>query len=58
MMKATDPVALLVGNTAYLADGGKIVADLFSEDERTYSDKICTVLWRLPSKSSRVRDRR
>ena len=27
-----DPVALLVGDEAYLAAGGKIVADLFSED--------------------------
>lgn len=37
-MKATDPVALLVGDEAYLAAGGKIVADLFSEDGDRWVD--------------------
>lgn len=37
-MKATDPVALLVGDDAYLAAGGKIVADLFSEDGDRWVD--------------------
>jgi ParB family chromosome partitioning protein len=37
-MKATDPVALLVGDAAYLAAGGKIVADLFSEDGDRWVD--------------------
>ncbi|WP_339467644.1 hypothetical protein, partial [Pseudomonas lurida] len=37
-MKASDPVAMLVGADAYVAAGGKVECDLFSEDGDRWSD--------------------
>nr|WP_317893920.1 ParB/RepB/Spo0J family partition protein [uncultured Sphingomonas sp.] len=37
-MKATDPVAVLVGADAYVAAGGRIERELFSEDGDRWSD--------------------
>ncbi len=37
-MKATDPVAILVGADAYVAAGGRIERELFSEDGDRWSD--------------------
>ncbi len=37
-MKASDPVAVLVGTDAYVAAGGKVECDLFSEDGDRWSD--------------------
>lgn len=37
-MKATDPVAILVGEDAYAAAGGRVERELFSEDGDRWSD--------------------
>lgn len=37
-MKATDPVAILVGADAYVAAGGRVERELFSEDGDRWSD--------------------
>ncbi|MCZ2975124.1 hypothetical protein NYY80_18980, partial [Acinetobacter baumannii] len=37
-MKATDPIAILVGDDAYVAAGGRIERDLFSEDGDRWTD--------------------
>ena len=37
-MKATDPIAILVGADAYVAAGGRIERELFSEDGDRWTD--------------------
>lgn len=56
-MKGNDPIALLVGEDAYLAAGGKIDRDLFSENGNSWTDpEIAQLLVaeRMEAEASRI----
>ena len=56
-MKATDPIAILVGADAYVAAGGRIERELFSEDGDRWTDPELCLLYTSPSPRDRQKSR-